>query len=67
MSTTILVWTLWVVVGGPVNGGYHVCPGDWVITTEDGDRYLCKPAIFEKTYAPAPQGSSTAVTPKDST
>lgn len=34
--------------------GYHVIsPGDWVITGVHGERYPCKPDIFEKTYEPA--------------
>lgn len=31
-------------------GGHIVCPGDWVITGVQGERYPCKPDIFEKTY-----------------
>lgn len=31
-------------------GGYIVCPGDWVITGVRGERYPCKPDVFEKTY-----------------
>ena len=27
-------------------------PGDWVITGVNGERYPCKPDIFEKTYEP---------------
>jgi hypothetical protein len=30
--------------------GHIVCPGDWVITSEKGTRYPCKPDIFEETY-----------------
>lgn len=33
-------------------GGHIVCPGDWVITGVQGERYPCKPAIFEATYEP---------------
>jgi len=25
-------------------------PGDWIITGINGERYPCKPDIFEKTY-----------------
>ena len=33
--------------------GYHiVCPGDWVITGVKGERYPCKPDIFDATYEP---------------
>lgn len=31
-------------------GGHIVCPGDWVITGVQGERYPCKPDIFEATY-----------------
>ena len=30
--------------------GYAVCPGDWIISGSQGERYPCKPAIFELTY-----------------
>lgn len=33
-----------------LEGGHIVCPGDWVITGVAGERYPCKPAIFEATY-----------------
>jgi len=28
-------------------------PGDWIITGVKGERYPCKPDIFEMTYEPA--------------
>ena len=28
-------------------------PGDWIITGVKGERYPCKPDIFEATYEPA--------------
>lgn len=31
-------------------GLYLVCPGDWIITGIKGERYPCKPDIFEATY-----------------
>ena len=31
--------------------GHRVCPGDWIITGVAGERYPCKPAIFDATYA----------------
>jgi hypothetical protein len=31
-------------------GGYTVCPGDWIITGVKGERYPCKPDIFRATY-----------------
>jgi hypothetical protein len=33
-------------------GGHNVCPGDWIITGVKGERYPCKPDIFEMTYEP---------------
>lgn len=32
------------------DGGVRVCPGDWVITGDDGSHYTCKPEIFKKEY-----------------
>lgn len=34
-------------------GGHLVCPGDWIITGELGERYPCKPDIFAATYEEA--------------
>ena len=33
-----------------LEGGHIVCPGDFVITGVKGERYPCKPDIFEQTY-----------------
>ena len=33
-----------------LEGGHIVCPGDWIITGVKGERYPCKPEIFEATY-----------------
>ena len=33
-----------------LEGGHTVCPGDWIITGVKGERYPCKPDIFEETY-----------------
>lgn len=33
--------------------GHIVCPGDWIITGVKGERYPCKPDIFDATYEPA--------------
>jgi hypothetical protein len=30
--------------------GHEVTPGDWIITGIKGERYPCKPDIFEATY-----------------
>lgn len=32
--------------------GHIVCPGDWIITGIKGEKYPCKPDIFEATYEP---------------
>ncbi|KKN06329.1 hypothetical protein LCGC14_1078250 [marine sediment metagenome] len=39
----------WLDVG---EAGRIVCPGDWVITTAEGERFPCKPDLFERTYIP---------------
>lgn len=36
-----------------LEGGHIVCPGDWIITGVQGERYPCKPDVFEATYEPA--------------
>jgi len=33
-----------------LEGPHTVTPGDWIITGVEGERYLCKPEIFEKTH-----------------
>lgn len=33
-----------------LEGGHIVCPGDWIITGVKGERYPCKPEIFDQTY-----------------
>jgi len=33
-----------------LEGGHIVCPGDWIITGLQGERYPCKPDIFVATY-----------------
>lgn len=35
-----------------LEGGHTVCPGDWIITGVKGEKYPCKPDIFEMTYEP---------------
>jgi hypothetical protein len=39
----------WGYVATP-EGGHIVQPGDWIITGIQGERYPCKPDIFEATY-----------------
>ena len=36
-----------------LEGGHTVCPGDWIITGVQGERYPCKPDIFVLTYETA--------------
>jgi hypothetical protein len=33
-----------------LEGSYHVTEGDWIITGIQGEKYPCKPDIFEQTY-----------------
>lgn len=33
-----------------LEGGHIVCPGDWIITGVKGEKYPCKPDIFQATY-----------------
>lgn len=33
-----------------IEGNMKASPGDWIITGVNGERYPCKPDIFEKTY-----------------
>jgi len=43
----IMKWHGWI---DTLEGGHNVCPGDWIITGVKGERYPCKPDIFEATY-----------------
>lgn len=36
-----------------LEGWHDVSPGDWIITGVNGEKYPCKPDIFEMTYEPA--------------
>ena len=38
-----------------LEGGHTVCPGDWIITGVENERYPCKPRIFEATYEAVPE------------
>ena len=33
-----------------LEGDMKASPGDWIITGVNGEKYPCKPDIFEKTY-----------------
>src|SRR5690242_7154198 len=49
-----------------LEGGHTVCPGDFIITGVQGERYPCKPDIFAATYEPAdasPPPEQRAVVP----
>ena len=35
-----------------LEGGHTVCPGDWIITGVKGEKYPCKPDVFEQIYEP---------------
>lgn len=35
-----------------LEGQFHVCPGDWIVTGVAGEHYPVKPDIFAKTYEP---------------
>jgi hypothetical protein len=35
-----------------LEGHHEVSPGDWIITGVMGEKYPCKPDIFELTYEP---------------
>lgn len=35
-----------------LEGDLRVSPGDWIITGVKGEKYPCKPNIFEATYEP---------------
>lgn len=40
-----------------LEGSHIVCPGDWIITGIQGEKYPCKPDIFEATYERAQEES----------
>ena len=39
-----------------LEGPLNVSPGDWIITGVKGEKYPCKPDIFEATYEPVDGG-----------
>jgi hypothetical protein len=39
-----------------LEGELIACRGDWIITGVKGERYPCKPDIFEQTYDPVEEG-----------
>lgn len=40
-----------------LEGPLKAWPGDWVITGINGEKYPCKPDIFQKTYEPFEAGA----------
>ncbi len=48
-ATCLSPWSLhgWIKT---LEGGHIVCPGDWIIVGIKGEKYPCKPDIFEMTY-----------------
>lgn len=42
-----------------LEGRHEVSPGDWIITGIKGEKYPCKPDIFEATYEPVQPPAST--------
>lgn len=45
-----------------LDGTLHVSDGDWIITGVKGERYPCRPDIFESTYEPVDH-TPTGTTP----
>ena len=42
-----------------LEGDHEVSVGDWVITGIKGERYPCKPDIFEATYEPVEDATTS--------
>lgn len=40
-----------------LEGGHIVCPGDWIVTGVQGERYPVKPDIFAATFVTAADGT----------
>jgi hypothetical protein len=45
-------WPAGAPVVSTLEGPHHVSLGDWIITGVKGERYPCKPDIFEARYEP---------------
>jgi len=43
----------WFIFIQALEGQMRANPGDWIITGVQGEKYPCKPDIFEATYEPA--------------
>lgn len=46
-----------------LEGKMHVMAGDWIITGVKGERYPCKPDIFEATYEAAEKNHASNINP----
>ncbi len=46
-----------------LEGSHIVCPEDWIITGIQGEKYPCKPDIFEKTYVKVEEATTEQETP----
>lgn len=46
-----------------LEGRMRADPGDWIITGVRGEKYPCKPDIFEQTYEPAAASTSRVAAP----
>lgn len=44
-----------------LEGPFVVTPGDWIITGVKGEKYPCKPDIFEATYDPVQETDTEKV------
>lgn len=49
--------TFWI---GTLEDSHEVTPGDWIITGVKGEKYPCKPDIFEATYEPVVFGAAVS-------
>jgi hypothetical protein len=45
------------------DGGHVVCPGDWILTDVQGDKYPCKPDVFADIYEPVTPTPTATTTP----
>lgn len=48
-----------------LEGFMRASPGDWIITGVKGERYPCKPDVFEATYAPVADAPKPGPTTDD--
>jgi len=49
-----------------LEGKMRANPGDWIITGVKGERYPCKPDIFEETYEAVDEDTNDPVQPTPS-